>query len=327
MKKIVGIIICLLTFSAYSDTVKVGYVNSPPYAYMDEANNLIVGTDVNIIRSVQPDDAIEFVEYPNFKTLVESFSSDNLMYGIGGISITPERNQSVIFSIPTEKNEIRYIYDSSKHSTGITIKAMCMVMKKAFILLFIALTIIAHMIWIVERVNNSEENFSKNYFKGIGQAYYWAVVTSSTVGYGDITPKTKLGRLITCIIIFGGIIWFGTFVTFLTSEVTRLNANSTFYLASDFKAIGASKGSTSEDILTKNGTLHIQFNNIKTAFKALQDGKIECVVYDRKPLEFLTQGSDQFKLSEEVIGTEYLGIICATSDLKSKIDSRILKAL
>lgn len=327
MKKIVGIILCLFSVSAYSDTIKVGYVSSAPFAYVDGNTDLVVGTDVNIIRSIHQDEPIRFIEYPNSKNMIESFENDGLSYGIGGISITPDRNKKVIFSIPTEKNEIHYIYSSEMYKNGVTVKGMWAVMKKGFILLFIALTVIAHTIWIVERFNKDENNFSSNYFKGIGQAYYWAVVTSSTVGYGDITPKTKLGRLITCIIIFGGIIWFGTFVSFLTGEVTRLNSNSSVYLNRDFQAIGNPTGSTSDDILSKNGSLHIQFKGLDSAFKALENGKIQCVVYDRKPLEFIIGNSGKYKLSDEILGTEYMGIICGSLELKSEVDSRILKSL
>lgn len=49
-------------------------------------------------------------------------------------------------------------------------------------------------------------------FTSIPAGIYWAVVTMSTTGYGDLTPQTGLGRLITaCAILLGyGIIAFPT---------------------------------------------------------------------------------------------------------------------
>ena len=47
-------------------------------------------------------------------------------------------------------------------------------------------------------------------------AIYWAVITVTTVGFGDITPQTAAGRLITMVLIVGGI----AIISFMTSIIT-----------------------------------------------------------------------------------------------------------
>lgn len=42
-------------------------------------------------------------------------------------------------------------------------------------------------------------------------AFYFSVVTLATVGYGDITPKTDIGKIFTSFYIIGGIGIIGTF--------------------------------------------------------------------------------------------------------------------
>ncbi len=44
-------------------------------------------------------------------------------------------------------------------------------------------------------------------------AYYFSVVTLSTVGYGDITPHTTFGKLFTTLYIFVGVGIISTFIT------------------------------------------------------------------------------------------------------------------
>ena len=62
---------------------------------------------------------------------------------------------------------------------------------------------------------------AENGFSSIPRGIYWAVVTMTTVGYGDISPQTPLGQfLASCLMIFGyGIIAIPTGI--VTSELTR----------------------------------------------------------------------------------------------------------
>ena len=66
------------------------------------------------------------------------------------------------------------------------------------------IVVLGTVIFLVEGPDNG--------FSSIPAGIYWAAVTMSTTGYGDITPQTGLGRLITsCAILLGyGIIAFPT---------------------------------------------------------------------------------------------------------------------
>ena len=57
----------------------------------------------------------------------------------------------------------------------------------------------AGLIWAVENKINPGG------FSTIFHALYFAIVTLSTVGYGDITPLSPLGKVITVIMILSGI--------------------------------------------------------------------------------------------------------------------------
>ncbi|XP_045163795.2 potassium voltage-gated channel protein egl-36-like [Mercenaria mercenaria] len=46
----------------------------------------------------------------------------------------------------------------------------------------------------------------KTAVESIPDAWYWAIITMTTVGYGDIEPRTKVGRLIACICAIVGVL-------------------------------------------------------------------------------------------------------------------------
>ena len=44
----------------------------------------------------------------------------------------------------------------------------------------------------------------QNGFNSIPESIYWAIVTITTVGYGDISPVTPLGKFVASVIMFIG---------------------------------------------------------------------------------------------------------------------------
>jgi voltage-gated potassium channel len=78
---------------------------------------------------------------------------------------------------------------------------------------FLLMIIFGSMMYIVEG--------SENGFTSIPRSIYWAIVTMTTVGYGDISPQTNLGQAIASLVmILGyGIIAIPTGI--VTSELTQ----------------------------------------------------------------------------------------------------------
>lgn len=57
----------------------------------------------------------------------------------------------------------------------------------------------------------------------LSSALWWAITTATTVGYGDISPKTPIGKIIAAFLMFGGI----GFIGLLTSTITGFFTSAT----------------------------------------------------------------------------------------------------
>jgi voltage-gated potassium channel len=88
----------------------------------------------------------------------------------------------------------RYI-DESSH----LLRALKASRHKIIVFLFTILSIIlivGSLMYIIEGPDNG--------FNNIPQSMYWAVVTVSTVGYGDISPQTPLGKMVSSLLMIVG---------------------------------------------------------------------------------------------------------------------------
>lgn len=58
--------------------------------------------------------------------------------------------------------------------------------------------------------------------RGFPDAIWWAFVTMTTVGYGDIVPVTGSGRLASIVLMLTGGVLFLSFIALLSSAFTEL---------------------------------------------------------------------------------------------------------
>lgn len=87
-----------------------------------------------------------------------------------------------------------------------------------FLFFVVAITmILGTMMYVVEGIFAGNEGFSS-----VPQSIYWAIVTISTVGYGDITPITVGGKFLATIIILIG---YGTIAVPTGIVTAELNMN------------------------------------------------------------------------------------------------------
>jgi voltage-gated potassium channel len=78
----------------------------------------------------------------------------------------------------------------------------------------ILVTIVGSLIYFVEGAENG--------FTSIPRSIYWAIVTVTTVGYGDISPQTILGQLLASLVMLMGYAIIAVPTGIVTVELARL---------------------------------------------------------------------------------------------------------
>ena len=84
----------------------------------------------------------------------------------------------------------------------------------------VAVTVSGTLMYHVETVGARWEG-RESQFTSIPQSMYWATVTMTTVGYGDVVPKTSPGKAISVMLILLGYSLIIVPSTFVTSEILQ----------------------------------------------------------------------------------------------------------
>jgi len=118
---------------------------------------------------------------------------------------------------------------SKPEDVSLTTAVLIMLVSHSFVnfscFLFVALIGVGHVYWFIEKDANSEQ-FNPSYGRGIMDAAWFCIVTMSTVGYGDKTPATGLGKGLTVFWMLFGIINFGIFTGEISAQVNLLSAEA-----------------------------------------------------------------------------------------------------
>ncbi|GBF79690.1 ion transporter [Aphanothece sacrum] len=90
------------------------------------------------------------------------------------------------------------------------------ILVRIFLLLFCLIFIYAGAIYQIEHKTNPQV------FKDFFDALYFSVVTMTTVGFGDIIPLSKEGKILTVIMIFSGVIFIPWQISILTQKIFQI---------------------------------------------------------------------------------------------------------
>ena len=184
------------------------------------------------------------------------------------------------------------------------------------------------LLWLLERRQNPQ-HFHPHFLRGIADGVWWAAVTMTTVGYGDKTPLTWPGRLVSLLWMFASIFVLAFFAAVLASAFTAVRLQPSFDGPADlaWARVAVVTGTSGEELLHSQGRQVRAYPFVIQACKALQRGEVEAVVYNKAILSYMIKDYGWKELSvlpHTLVVEDYAMILPSGSPLRESINRAVL---
>jgi polar amino acid transport system substrate-binding protein len=187
------------------------------------------------------------------------------------------------------------------------------------------------VVWLCEGRRN-RAMFGGGPVQGIGQGIWWAVVTMTTVGYGDTAPKTVGGRMVAMIWMLTSIMLISSLTATLTTALTVGTLRGKVRGLQDLPGVRVGSVVQSEALafLTQHGMAVRPFASDKAGLQALVDAQLDAFVYNKAILEHLTRTEfpAQLAVLPGIFDPYYMGLALPPgSALREPLNRALLKVM
>ena len=282
-----------MTAVAVAAPLRVGISGEPPF--VDSRGDKISGISLTIWQEIADVNNFDYqlVQQPNAQANLDALAAGDLDVAIGPITITPQRvaQPGFDFTQPYFYAEEAVLVPRERANLLVRLRPLVGVAALTSVgVLLLSLFVVGNLIWLAERRSNHSQ-FPRQYVHGLGNAMWFALVTLTTVGYGDRAPISKAGRAITALWMVISLVAVSSITAGLASAFTlALARNSTAPIANPTQLRGALiavvRGTTSELWADRMGAKSIVSNSLKEAIDLVQQQRAEGVIYDRPALRY-----------------------------------------
>lgn len=288
-----GVLLGVLAAPLQAAELRVGVSGSPPFVF-DQRQELS-GISVQIWHAVATDLNTDYklIPQPNSEANLAALARGDLDVSIGPLSITPQRVDQPGFDFSQP-----YFFAEE----GVLVQQMPPTLisrlqpffgwaaVSSLGLLVLSLFLVGNLIWLAERRRNHSQ-FPRSYIQGVGNAMWFALVTLTTVGYGDHAPISRSGRAITATWMVVSLVAVSSITAGLASAFTMAMSQTrrlTLLQAEDLRGapVAAVRGTTSVNWAQRYGARVQQAPSLDQAIALLKQDRVEGVVFDRPALRY-----------------------------------------
>ena len=336
---IISILLFNLTPFSFSiaqekEKLVIGTKIAEPFVISDENNNWS-GISFELWKRIANELHIDYeVREYDLQGLIEAVNKEQIDIAVSPLTITAEREKLLDFthSYFTTGLSIAVVSKEDNSILSLLGKIFSLQFMEIVSLILFVLFVVGLLVWIFERKKNKTQ-FGEGISKGLGSGFWWAVVTFTTVGYGDKAPQTVGGRTIAIIWMFAGLIIISSFTAAIASALTVDSLETGIKSENDLHDIRVASinGSSSAEYLIQNEFDFIVLKSIDEGLNALYNYEIDAFVYDAPILKYSIKKrniSNKVKVLPIVLDPiNYAFALPTNSNLKEKINQILLREI
>ena len=312
-----------------SDTKSVGTRVVPPFV-IENDDDTYTGLTISLMNHISSELNLE-IEYmeEDITGLLQGVEDGTLFASASALSITSDREETVDFTHPYFVSGLGIAV--SYQPVGL-VESVLAIFSADFLwvlfLLAVLLLFWGFLVWLFERKENREE-FGGSTVEGIGNGFWWAAVTMTTVGYGDKSPRTLGGRIIAFVWMFTAIIVISFFTASIASSLTVNQLSSTVSGPQDLPQVrvGTLQNSATETYLQNEKIPSASFDTIEEGLQAVAGDQIDAFVHDGPIIRYYVQRDyrNSVRVLPESFNKQFYGIVLPSeSEYRDRINRIIL---
>jgi polar amino acid transport system substrate-binding protein len=303
---------------------------APPFAFRGPDGEW-TGIAIDLFAELADEMDLSYrLEEATLQGMIDGVSDGRYDAAVGALTITEPREERVDFTYPFYSTGLGIAVDKTSASGWTRVARNFITWQFVSVVAGLVAVLLAAgtAVWIFERRRNSEE-FDREPGRGLGDGFWWAAVTMTTVGYGDKSPVTLGGRIVGTIWMYASMIIVAGFTASITASLTVGQINGAVQTISDLARmrVGVVASSAAVDELAELQISTRSFDTIDMGMQALLDDRIDAFVQDRPLLRYAVRHSYQGRIDvlPNEVGRQDYGIALAQgSDLREPLNRALL---
>jgi polar amino acid transport system substrate-binding protein len=263
--------------------IVVAVKQAAPFA-VRTADGHWTGTSIELWRAVAAELELDYTLHETtLEDMIAGVAEGRYQAAVAALTVTSEREQIVDFTHPFHTTGLAIAVSSKgqPYWRGVLQTVFSWTFLELIAVLALMQLVVGTVVWLLERRANAEQ-FPAAPSRGVPTGFWWAIVTMTTVGYGDKAPKSALGRAVALVWMLASMVIVASVTATIASSLTIERLDARIRGPEDLHRfeVGVIAGTTAASFLRDEKIVTRSFADADTALEALSRAEIDALVWD-----------------------------------------------